>query len=212
MAIPRMTGGRLSSRFVMRGNGLDKGQPVGRDRIVETSGKAAVKDIAFRELIAVGDRFRDDKAWRDAENAYRDALELYPYQPSYWVQVGHMQKEQERFVDAEVSYRTACAFGVAPEQVLAHLRFVLAREGISEKAFPIRFQREAASAKQVPGRPDVQCLARLLWHVDDLGPHEMADLLRGSETCDELFATMVKNPRFERANVSWLSVYKEGDL
>lgn len=183
-----------------------------RAKIVEQSQAAATSSRAFIEAVQKADGLRDVGNWHAAEASYAAALAMYPYQNGYWVQHAHMLKEQERFLEAEISYRTACAFGAPASDVVEHFRFVVGRLNIEEWRFPLRFYKSNDAARQVPGLPDIQAFARLVWHVGGVGAEDAALLLRRSGTCDELLATMIADARFERANRDWLSVVREGEL
>jgi len=169
-------------------------------------------DGRFWALIEAGDRHRDARQWIEAEAAYRAALDRHGDIAIYWVQHGHTVKEQQRYDEAEISYRTACALGVAPHKVEEHLRFVMRHQGVSESAAPIRYHQRAASPDLVPGRMDVVCLARLLWHTDHPSALDVVRLLRQSATRDALFAAMVRDPKFAAAALDWFDVLQEGDL
>src|SRR5579871_6868877 len=82
-----------------------------RPALPSASDSAAARDPRFIALVAEADAHRDAGAWREAEQAYGAALALYPYQSGYWVQQGHMRKEQGRHAAAEIAYRTAAALG-----------------------------------------------------------------------------------------------------
>lgn len=183
-----------------------------RNKLVDASNAVAVSSPVFMAHVHEADRQRDAANWVEAEAGYAAALAIYPYQNGYWVQHGHMLKEQQRFVEAEISYRTACAYGAAPHDVVEHWRFVMAQQGVEEWRFPIRFYKVSDTAGQVPGRPDVEALARLVWDVGGVAVVDIADLLRRHSSCDELLAAMVVDSRFEQANRDWLSVVREGEL
>lgn len=183
-----------------------------RHDLLETSQGAALADPRFREHIERGDRARDLRNWAEAEAAYAAALNLYPYERSYWTQLGHMAKEQERFVASEIAYRTACALGASPQDVDAHLRFVLAQQGLDEHRHPIRHHEAGPQPRQVPGRPDVLGNARLLWGALGMDDEDIATFLRRCATLDQLMAAMIRDPRFERANRPWLELVRENEL
>ena len=183
-----------------------------RAAVLASAQAAALADPAFGAHFARGDQARDAKDWALAESAYAAALGLYPYEASYWTQLGHMAKEQDRLTVAEIAYRTACALGAPPHDVVEHLRFVLGRQGIAEHRFPIRFPEPGPQAQQVPGRPDVIAFARLLWGVRTLDDGDLCDLLRRCGSLDALVAAMIRDPRFERANRDWLELVQEAEL
>lgn len=183
-----------------------------RHDLLETSQGAALADPRFREHIERGDHARDLRNWAEAEAAYAAALDLYTYERSYWIQRGHMAKEQERLVAAEIAYRTACALGAPPQDVNAHLRFVLARQGLDEHRHPIRHLEAGPQPRQVPGRPDVVAGARLLWGALGMDDDDLVGFLRRCATLDELVAAMIRDPRFEKANRPWLELVREDEL
>jgi hypothetical protein len=180
-----------------------------RSELPAASEAAASRDPAFQALVAEGDGHRDKGAWAKAETSYGAALALYPYQPGYRVQQGHMRKEQGHFAAAETAYRTAAALGASSIDVIEHLRFVMTKQ---HGDHPIRFAAPGDTAQLVPAQPDVLLLARLLWRTQVVPDAEMLDLLRKAESLDALFAAMVADPRFAQANVQWLSFMRDGDL
>ena len=183
-----------------------------RAALVSSSQAAALSDSRFTAQVGTADSLRDQQRWAEAEAAYAAALRLYPWERSYWVQRGHMAKEQNAFDRAEIAYRTACAYGAPPLDVVEHLRFVMARSGCDEGRAPIRFHVEGPAAFQVPGEPDIAVFARLLWQVGGVADHHVLDLLRRCATCDELVVAMVQDTRFERANRIWLELVGEQEL
>jgi ABC-type polysaccharide/polyol phosphate transport system ATPase subunit len=60
--------------------------PIDRTRLIEASQTRALRDERFTLLVQDGDMHRDARRWPQAEAAYAEALALYPYQRSYWVQ------------------------------------------------------------------------------------------------------------------------------
>ncbi|WP_421852531.1 hypothetical protein [Novosphingobium sp.] len=218
MMKPRLGGGlakslRKSAGAVVAGIGRAADiDMTDRASLVASSQAAALGDSRFAAQIATADSLRDQQRWAEAEAAYAAALRLYPWERSYWVQRGHMAKEQNAFDRAEIAYRTACAFGAQPSDVIEHLRFVMARSGCDEGQAPIRFHTEGSGALQVPGEPDVAVFGRLLWQVGGIADHHTLDLLRRCGSCDELVVAMVQDTRFERANRIWLELVGEHEL
>ncbi|OYY77118.1 MAG: hypothetical protein B7Y43_11535 [Sphingomonas sp. 28-62-20] len=183
-----------------------------RGQLIESSQRAALSDDRFMTHVRSADKMRDEGNWVAAEAGYAAALSLYPYERSYWVQLAHMAKEQENFMRAEIAYRTACALGARPQDVVEHLQFVMARQNADEGRFPIRFYRPGPAAQQPPAQPDVALLAKLAWLVGGMDDQDMVKLLRTNATCDALLAMMIGDPRFERANRDWIELVREGEL
>lgn len=177
-----------------------------RLHLLEYSYQLASRDEQFqtfaREGIWCGDKAawtRSADDWKAAEQAYASALRLIPYERSHWVVHGHTIKEQGDLRGAEISYRTACAHGEPANDVGVHLRFVLEQQGIDPEVFPVRAFRSGPLAEQLPGKPDVLILARILWRRADVAPDDMLHLLRTFDTLDALAAAMVADPRFDSA-------------
>lgn len=183
-----------------------------RRQMVESSQKAALSDRDFQARIQRGDSLRDQGRWAEAAAAYASALDLFPYERTYWIQLGHMAKEQDDYSGAEIAYRTACALGAPVHDVVDHLRFVLARQGVSEARYPIRLHKAVETSRQVPAKPDVLGFARLLWGVRGMDGIDLLTFLRTNDTCDELVAAMIRDPRFERASRCWLELAGEDEL
>lgn len=183
-----------------------------RRQMVESSQKAALSDREFQARVQRGDSMRDQGRWAEAAVAYAAALDEFPYERTYWIQLGHMAKEQGNYCGAEIAYRTACALGAPVHDVVDHLRFVLARQGIDEARYPIRLYRNAETCRQVPAKPDILCFARLLWGVRGMDEADLLTFLRDHDTCDELVAAMIRDPRFERTNREWLELVREDEL
>lgn len=72
--------------------------------------------MAFRKA----DRFRDQKRWSEAAQAYRNGLDRFPSAPGLWVQYGHMLKELGRRTEAEEAYLKALSLN--PDDADIHLQ------------------------------------------------------------------------------------------
>lgn len=93
---------------------------------------------ATSKAIAIGDSYRDQRLWRDARTAYRQALRLEPSLAGIWVQYGHACKESGDFGEAEKAYRTALDLdpNVADTHLqLGHLLKVVGRREEARKAY-----------------------------------------------------------------------------
>jgi len=201
--------GRSAAAAVASGTHLDFSD---RETLIKSSQRAALSDKRFVDLVHAADHFRDQRNWLAAEANYAAALSLYPYQASYWAQHGHMAKEQEHFARAEISYRSACALGARPLDVIEHLNFVLIRQKADPARYPVRFYKPGPTALQPPAEADAVAFARLIWRVGGLDDQDMLNLLRSNANCDELLAAMIADIRFERANRDWLELVREGEL
>jgi hypothetical protein len=88
----------------------------------------------------------------------------------------------------------------------------MARQGVAEARYPIRFARAGGAAGAAPTVAVIRLLARLLWRARAPGPDDVVALLRAHETCDAVFAAMVADPRFERAHIGWLAMADAADF
>lgn len=173
-----------------------------RSRMIDSSQRSALTDERFRALVQQGDWARDEREWAKAEGFYSEGLRLYPYQRSYWTQLGHVAKEQERFTLAEIAYRTAVALGEPLADVEEHARFVIARQGDEDTAPPVRLPGRGGPQDQPPGAPDIEVFH---WLADGVGslPEEAAlARIRRHDTLDSLAAGLFEAnepPGFEQA-------------
>ncbi|WP_326521308.1 ATP-binding cassette domain-containing protein [Parerythrobacter aestuarii] len=165
-----------------------------RARMIDSSQHSALSDERFRALVQQGDWARDERKWAEAAEDYTRALALYPYQRSYWTQLGHMEKEQGHFAEAETAYRTAIALGEPLADVEEHAVFVMERLGDAEAA-PLRGPLAGKASLQPPAMPDVQALGWLF----QAAPVGSLEVMRACDTLDALGAILAAGPNTRRA-------------
>jgi len=182
--------------------------PADRRELIELTHISAVRDDAFHVLVQDADWKRDAGNWLEAEQLYSRALELYPYQRSYWVQRAHCAKEAGEYIRAECAYRTACAFGEPVADVLEHVLFTMERNGVSQADFPVPTYTAGPSRDQPPGVPDVELFARAAWLADQMDDGQLLHLLRHHPNCDALLAAMIDDDRFRQAQHVWIEKRK----
>ncbi len=83
----------------------------GRREAVRNTRRAASGDVTFKALVATADQARDRGDWAEAARSYHRALSLYPLHGGYFLQLGHVLKEQGANLAAEVAYRNAVCLG-----------------------------------------------------------------------------------------------------
>src|SRR5690606_26462649 len=66
---------------------------INRGLMIESSQRAALADDRFRVHVQQGDWARDSREWGAAQREYAAALALYPYQRTFWTQLGHVTRE-----------------------------------------------------------------------------------------------------------------------
>src|SRR5690606_20184929 len=110
---------------------------INRGLMIESSQRAALADDRFRVHVQQGDWARDSREWSAAEREYSAALALYPYQRTYWTQLGHVTREEGKSAAAECAYRTAIALGAPVDEVDEFLQIVLAQQHGSTADHPI---------------------------------------------------------------------------
>lgn len=170
-----------------------------RARMIDSSQRAALTDERFRALVQQGDWARDERDWNRAAEHFGEALSLYPYQRSYWTQLGHAEKERGDYAKAEIAYRTSVALGEPLLDVEEHAQFVISRQGDYGTAKAMRVPQSGGTDRQPPSKPDFDALNWLL-HADV--PKSAAEVLiwlREHGTLDGLAAAMVSNPAFSHA-------------
>jgi ABC-type polysaccharide/polyol phosphate transport system ATPase subunit len=163
---------------------------------IDSTQRAALTDERFRALVQQGDWARDQREWSRAGEEYKNALAMYPFQRSYWTQLGHMEKEMGEFAKAEIAYRTAVALGEPLADVEQHAQFVIERQGDLDTAPPIRLPVPGAAANQPPSRPDFDVLTWLMCNKADHTDSAVLHQLRHNETLDALGVDMVTDPAF----------------
>lgn len=158
--------------------------------------RTAVEDDKFRLLVQRADWARDKGDWKIAEEQYMSALDLYPYERSYWAQHGHAVRAQRKYILAEISYRNACVLGMPRLDVRPFLRDVMLHQSTSEEEFPIYALGKGKANKQPPSSQHVKILAKAFWDVDSFEDQDMLDLMRAHENMDNLVHFLVtNNPR-----------------
>ena len=173
---------------------------VNRARMIESTQHAALTDERFRALVQQGDWARDEAKWDQATEFYEEALSLYPYQRSYWPQLGHSSKEQGDFIKAEVAYRTAIALGEPMADVVEHFDFVIARQDDDRNSLPLYLPDGGKAAAQPPARSDLEVLAWLFRGHTTTGWEEFRNWLRGYETLDSIAAVLILDHGFRPAH------------
>ena len=173
---------------------------VNRARMIESTQHAALTDERFRALVQQGDWARDEAKWDEATEYYEEALALYPYQRSYWTQLGHSSKEQGDFIKAEVAYRTAIALGEPMSDVVGHFDFVVAQQGDDRDTLPLNLPDGGKASDQPPSRADLEVLAWLFRGQTSTASDEFRSWLRGYETLDSIAAVLTLDHGFRPAH------------
>lgn len=166
-----------------------------RAAALEALQAAAFGDERFRLLVQQGDWARDRHDWAEAEEKYAAALALHPYERSYWAQHGHVTRAQGKNVEAEISYRTACALGVPAQDLkpfLDSLRGEAPPPGAPDDVFGLS---QGKTCLQPPSRRDVDVIARLFWGEGEVDPAETLALMRAHRTLDDLASAIASDAR-----------------
>jgi tetratricopeptide (TPR) repeat protein len=186
-----------------------------RRQLAEMTSRAASKDADFTERVAHADRARDAGGWAEGERGYADALALYPAHSGYLVQYAHCLKEQQKFAEAEIHYRSALALGAASGDVEQHLDFVMARQGCRERAVgtaPTARQEAATLMDASPTREDVDLVFTLLTGQAPADAGEVVEILRTEKTVRDVFARVIRQPSFRAGNRDLLRLIADGTL
>ena len=105
---------------------------------------------------AQGDKARDQQAWSEAANHYRNHLLLAPDDAAIWVQLGHMLKEEGKWHEAVTAYRRAGDFLPNDHDLLFHLGHTLLAAGDVQNGMERLRESVAAGSTQA-----AQDLARM---------------------------------------------------
>ena len=168
-----------------------------RARTLESVRREAFADDQFRILVQKGDWARDSHEWAKAQEFYERALALHPYESSYWGQLGNAQNGLGQSVDAEVSYRTACALGEPPALLADFVNLVMLQRGEDPTKQELRSLSQGPTADQPPSLPDIRLFARLFWARNEVPGAEALELMRQHATLDHLARAMLDDPRMQ---------------
>jgi len=163
---------------------------------IDSLRRVAHDDEQFMALVRQADTARDRHDWAAAETGYAAALALHPYERSYWVQLGHVAREQGRAMRAEIAYRTACAFG-EPPRVLAPFIAAVEQPGSAAPSAPVGVPDGGETRSQPPGYPDLALLAALAGGSGQIGDDEALALLRQPAGMEDVLARMLANRQGE---------------
>ena len=92
---------------------------------------------AIEALITLADAARDRHNWRDAIDAYKNALAEDPEQPDIWVQYAHVLKEDGEIEDAVDAYRLAVKKMPEDAETHTHLAHALKRLKRTDEAIAV---------------------------------------------------------------------------
>ena len=109
-----------------------------------------------RELIAKADALRDGRAWKEAAEAYRAALEADAGMAGIWVQYGHTLKESGQHAEAENAYQRSLALtdDADTHLQLGHLHKIMGQRRRAEEDYlhALERQPDLADARSELGR------------------------------------------------------------
>lgn len=187
-----------------------------RHQLAEITSRAASRDSDFNELISNGDQARDARKWAEGARCYNDALLLYPTHFGYMVQHAHCLKEQEKFAEAEIGYRSALALGATVNDVYEHLDFAAAQQGYRDLlgGLPGTAQAEDTGTMMdaPPTKDDIDLVFTLLTGRGAANSAEVLQLLRTQRTIRDVFVWVIRQQRFRARNRELLRLIADGSL
>jgi len=157
---------------------------------IDSLRRVAHADERFMALVRQADAARDRHDWAAAEAGYTAALSLHPYERSYWVQLGHVAREQGERVRAAIAYRTACAYG-EPVRVLAPFIAAAERAESGGHGAPIAAPDGGETRLQPPGYPDLAMLKALCGGTVRLGEAQALALLQQPGGLEDVLQQML---------------------
>lgn len=158
---------------------------------IDSLRRVAHDDERFMAMVRQADTARDQHDWAAAEAGYAAALTSHPYERSYWVQLGHVAREEGRLARAEIAYRTACAYG-EPGKVLAPFIAAVEEPGTSSPSAPVPAPDSGETRRQPPGYPDLALLAALAKGSERIGDAEALALLRRPGGLEDVLEQMLE--------------------
>ena len=168
---------------------------------IDSLRRVAHEDEHFMALVRQADAARDQHDWAAAEAGYAAALSLHPYERSYWVQLGHVTREQGRRVRAEIAYRTACAFG---ETVRLLAPFIAAVEHPDSAGPPTAAATPdgGETRRQPPGYPDLAVLSAFAGGTERLSDDVALSLLRRPGAIEDVLARMLEDEGMQAPEIT----------
>lgn len=139
-------------------------------------------------------------------------LAIAPHDPGLWLLSAQIHQAAEQWGLAEVALRTAHAYGASAASLRRDLVEVLGRQGTSLIAYPLPKRNEVSGPQRSPGAPDISALAKLAWHIDEVSHRDMLELMRRCGSMDRALAAIIKDSKFAKANLPWLSVLRKGEF
>lgn len=175
---------------------------IARPQAVEFTLRAAELDEEFRRYVSEGDQARDARNWGRAEFDYWRALALYPLHCGYMVQYAHCLKEQGKFADAEIYYRSALALGAPARDVADHLVYAAHQQGYygSVPLASADLPTNPLSPTSLPTNFDIEQIALFLTGQRSLTVAVRLELLRRCRTLNDVIKSLIGSPEFGRAN------------
>lgn len=180
-----------------------------RDAAVAATHAAASCDPEFLHLVAEADQARDARQFERGEYAYWRALDLYPLHDGYRTQYAHCLKEQGKWAEAELHYRTALALGGPAGDLHRHIEACAQARGVAP-CLPPDGTLGSDPIDLPPTLDDIQGLFAMLLHRGPASVEEALDLLRDCRRRRDVALALVAHPDFPRANPDLMTLLAQG--
>lgn len=177
-----------------------------RSVVVKKSLQAHKSDKNLASMIKEADKAQREKNNHEAENNFRKIVNRYPFHMSYWVQLGHAQKDQGKLIDAEISYRNSFALGNKSSDLLEHLSFVVSSQGLMLDLNKAPNYNEIYESP--PFSRDIELLFSLFMHRHPSLNNETISVMRASKSLKESIVNMLNLEEFANRNVDMLTTIK----
>lgn len=181
-----------------------------RDAAVGWTFQASVLDNQFQELVRRADRSRDLGEWALGEADYWSALSLYPLHYGYMAQYAHTLKEQGRFSEAEIYYRSALALGGPPDDLIEHIQFVASKDGYDAPIEDARHGPVGIGMDAMPTHLDIRNILFLCFGECSHCHPDILPTMRACSTVKEVFTRIVNASRFATVNQQLLYAIGDG--
>ncbi|WP_029352612.1 hypothetical protein [Bosea sp. 117] len=174
-------------------------------------------DEDFRYSVADADAKRDARNWSAGEAAYYQALRRYPLCAGYYIQYGHCLKEQNKWEDAELTYRTAWSLGETSDDLFEHIAFVSRQRNANLNRSTLEAirrywadpSRSGGLLDAPPVRQDVETLFRAFLARSYYAFHEICAVMNNAPTNATALELIVRQPEFASVNRDLMAVIAE---
>ncbi|MBS7813797.1 hypothetical protein [Roseococcus pinisoli] len=182
-----------------------------RNEAVKMTIAAAQIDPEFRELVAAADTARDARDFLLGEFLYLRCLEMYSMHYGYMTQYAHCLKEQNKYVDSEIIYRSALSLGGPVADLRRHITAVAEALGGSVN-IPKEINITAKNSIDLaPTHEDVRLLLVLFLGEQNCTANNIVEILRNCPRRRDVIYFIINEKKFPKINLNLMVLLGEID-